>query len=144
MARLKGCDVTVGARTYIASGTFFSSGKKFMLGADTYIGRNVSLSCDLCLGSSVLVASSVAFVGGDHKIDGIDCNIKDAGRDVIKPITVEDNVWVGHGAVILHGVTLNSGCVVAAGSIVTKDVPPNAVVGGNPASLIRFRVGPLN
>lgn len=54
-------------------------------------------------------------------------------------IVVEDDVWIGWGATILSGVTLGQGCVVAAGAVVTHDVPPYAVVGGVPASIIRMR-----
>ena len=54
-------------------------------------------------------------------------------------IILQNDVWVGHGATIMPGVTLHNGCVVAAGSVVTKDVPPYAVVGGNPAQILRWR-----
>ena len=54
-------------------------------------------------------------------------------------IIVQNDVWVGHGATIMSGVTLHNGCVVAAGAVVTKDVPPYAIVGGNPAKIIRYR-----
>ncbi|WP_349509029.1 DapH/DapD/GlmU-related protein [Neorhizobium sp. NCHU2750] len=51
----------------------------------------------------------------------------------------ETDVWVGHGAILRSGITLGRGCVVAAGSVVTKDVEPFAIVGGNPAKVIRYR-----
>lgn len=54
-------------------------------------------------------------------------------------IILQNDVWVGHGATIMAGVTLHNGCVVAAESVVTKDVPPYAVVGGNPAKILRYR-----
>ena len=54
-------------------------------------------------------------------------------------IELEDDVWIGYRATILDGVKLHKGCVVAAGAIVTKDVPPYAIVGGSPAKLIRYR-----
>jgi virginiamycin A acetyltransferase len=56
-------------------------------------------------------------------------------------IVVGDDVWIGRGAQILSGIKIGQGAVVAAGSIVTKDVPPYAIVGGNPAKIIRFRYG---
>jgi acetyltransferase-like isoleucine patch superfamily enzyme len=78
-------------------------------------------------------------VGGDHKIDKINVPIRRSGRDIMKQIVIEDNVWVGQGAIIMHGVHIRSGAVIAAGAVVTKDVDNNAIVGGNPAILIRYR-----
>lgn len=54
-------------------------------------------------------------------------------------IILQNDVWIGHGATIMAGVTLHNGCVVAANSVVTKDVPPYAIVGGNPAKILRYR-----
>lgn len=54
-------------------------------------------------------------------------------------VIIQNDVWVGYGVLIMAGVTLHNGCVVAAGSVVTKDVPPYAIVGGNPAKVIRYR-----
>lgn len=54
-------------------------------------------------------------------------------------IIIENDVWVGHGATIMNGVTIHNGAVVAANSVVTKDVPPYAIVGGNPAKIIKYR-----
>lgn len=54
-------------------------------------------------------------------------------------IVIQNDVWVGYGVTIMAGVTLHNGCVVAAGTVVTKDVPPYAIVGGNPAKVIRYR-----
>nr|WP_304578711.1 CatB-related O-acetyltransferase [uncultured Acetatifactor sp.] len=56
-------------------------------------------------------------------------------------ITVDDDVWIGYGATILSGVHIGQGAVIAAGAVVTKDVPPYAIVGGNPARIIRYRFG---
>lgn len=139
VSKLRGVKVTIGHGCYIAASPFFSSGRTIKIGNRTYIGRNASLSCHLNIGDDVLVASYVSFVGGDHQIDNINVLIKDSGRDLIKVVNVQSNVWIGHGAIIMHGVTLHAGCVVAAGAVVTKDVPSNAVVGGNPAKFIRYR-----
>lgn len=53
------------------------------------------------------------------------------------PIVIKDNVWIGINATILQGVTVGENAVIGAGAVVTKDVPPNAVVGGNPAKIIK-------
>ena len=57
-----------------------------------------------------------------------------------KPIIIQDDVWIGRRAIILKGVTIGEGAVVAAGSIVTKDVPPHTLVAGNPAKIIKKEV----
>lgn len=55
------------------------------------------------------------------------------------PVVIGNDVWVGYGALILSGVNISDGAIIAAGSVVTKDVPPYAIVGGNPAKIIRYR-----
>ncbi len=133
-------DIKVGSNFYCNKGFYIDRIASFKAGSNIYIGRYTHVACNLEIGSDVLIANFVAFVGGDHKIDGIgDTPIKEAGRNHNKKIVVESNVWIGHGAIILSGVTIKSGAVVAAGSVVTKDVNENEIVGGSPAKLIRMR-----
>lgn len=138
--RLKGADIKFGKNNYIAAGVFFSAGRSFDLGSENYIGRDVCLSCHLTLERKVMIASNVAFVGGDHIVDKVNGYMVDAGRDEIKEILVEEDVWIGHGAIILHGVKLGRGCVIGAGSVVTKNVGEYEIVAGNPARFIRMRL----
>ncbi len=86
-----------------------------------------------------MLAPRVAIVGGDHRYDlpGVPSIL--AGRAEIRQVRIEDDVWVGQGATILHGVTIGEGSVVAAGSVVTKDVEPYSIVAGVPARRIRAR-----
>jgi acetyltransferase-like isoleucine patch superfamily enzyme len=60
------------------------------------------------------------------------------GAEDVRPVVIGQNVWIGSGGIILSGVTIGDGAVVAAASVVTKDVPANALVAGNPARVIRF------
>jgi maltose O-acetyltransferase len=110
------------------------------IGDNFFMGRNCHLASNLVVGDDVMLGSYVSFVGGDHKIDNISTTMNKSGRDELLTIIIEDNVWIGQGATVLHGVKINSGAVIAAGSIVTKDVPSFAVYGGNPAKLIRYRI----
>lgn len=98
------------------------------------------------IGSFCSIASGVRFIcGGNHRMDSFSTypfEKRCFGRNeaICKgPITVKDDVWIGTNAIILSGITLGQGCVVAAGAVVEKDVPPYAIVGGVPARIIRYR-----
>lgn len=86
------------------------------------------------IGSNVLVGARVAFETSSHSL----YYAPGKGRGLLtKPILVEDEAWIGAGAIITQGVTIGRGAVVAAGAVVTRDVPPLTVVGGVPARPIR-------
>lgn len=89
---------------------------------------------EIVIGKYVCVGEDVRLLTGSHDITASSFDL------VTKPITVEDNVWVATGATILPGVRIGEGAVVAAGAVVTKDVEPWTVVGGNPAKFIKKRV----
>ena len=102
---------------------------------------------NLEIGNFCSIAPDVSFVlSGDHYLNHISTypfysKCIDGRNEAISKgdIIVKDDVWIGARSIILSGVTINQGAVVAAGSVVTKDVPPYAIVGGNPAKLIKFR-----
>jgi maltose O-acetyltransferase len=127
-------------------GTYCSISKKndISIGDDFFMGRNCHLASNLVVGNNVMLGSYVSFVGGDHRIDNITTTMNKSGRDELKTTFIEDDVWIGHGSIIMHGVKIEKGGVVAAGSIVTKDIPSNAIYGGNPAKLIRYRKNETN
>lgn len=99
------------------------------------------------ISNNVIFGPSVTIRGGDHRIDVIGKHISDvkdseklAGND--KDVIIKDGVWVGCNVVIFKGVTIGEGAVVAAGTVVTQDVPPYSIVCGVPAKVIKNRFAP--
>ncbi len=112
------------------------------------IGNNVSLSpyCHIgainkiVIGNNVLVGGSVLITDHSHgKITPEELAIPPRKRKLYSkgPVIIEEDVWIGEHAVILPGVTIGKGAVIGANSVVTHDIPPYAVVGGNPAKVIK-------
>lgn len=137
--RLTNPKLRVGSEFFCASGCRVSSGREIVIGDNFYMGYNCHLGANMIIGDSVIFASEVAVVGGDHKIDNISVPIRFSGRDVFKMTVFEDGCWIGHRAIVLHGVRIGEGAVVGAGSVVTKDVEAFSIVCGNPAKFVRYR-----
>ncbi len=110
------------------------------------IGNNChfNFGCYICgiggleIGNNCLFGPGVKIIPANHKFDDIDLNIIDQGHSFSR-IIIDDNVWIGAGAIILAGVHINSGVVVAAGAVVTKNIDNDRVVAGVPAKVIRLR-----
>jgi acetyltransferase-like isoleucine patch superfamily enzyme len=81
----------------------------------------------------------VAIVGDDHRVDVAGIPMFFAGRPEVKPTRIEADVWIGFGAIIKTGVHIGRGAIIAAGAVVTKDVPPYEIHGGTPAHKIGER-----
>lgn len=104
----------------------------------------------LSIGSYCSIAKGVRFlVSAEHPINTIStypfrANVLHQGPESFSKgdIVVDDDVWIGHGATIMSGVHIGQGAVIAAGAVVTKDVPPYAIVGGVPAKVIKYRFEP--
>jgi acetyltransferase-like isoleucine patch superfamily enzyme len=86
-------------------------------------------------------SSAIIMLGGEHHTDALALYMFSRGDLSKGNITIGNDVWIGEEALILSGVTIGDGTVIGARSVVTKDVPPYAVVGGNPARIIRYRFG---
>lgn len=104
-----------------------------------HIGRGTEIMADggVTLGRNVVISFNCVLWSIDHRYEG-ETVPYDKAR-IKRPIVVEDNVWIGRNALIRGGVTIGEGAVVAMGSVVTRDVPPLTVVGGNPARVLRYR-----
>lgn len=90
--------------------------------------------CKVTIGDNVFIAPNVALYAAGHPVHPMSRN---SGYEYGAPITIGDNVWIGGNTVILPGVTVGSGCVIGAGSVVTRDIPPNSIAAGNPCRVLR-------
>ena len=111
-------------------------GYNITLGKNFFANHNcVILDCaKVTFGDNVFVAPNCAFYTAGHPISVSDRN---AGLEYAKPITVGDNVWIGGGVTVLPGVTIGSNTVIAAGSVVTRDIPSGVIAMGNPCRVHR-------
>ncbi|MDF2836060.1 MAG: hypothetical protein K0Q63_1700 [Paenibacillus sp.] len=110
-----------------------SKGARLTIGDNVFFNYGLDIGCtsSITIGSHTIIGPMVNMIDTNfHPVDAQD-------HGTAKPIVIGDNVWVGRGAVILPGVSIGSGAVVAAGSIVTRDIPPAVLAGGTPAKALR-------
>jgi carbonic anhydrase/acetyltransferase-like protein (isoleucine patch superfamily) len=133
-----GDNVKIGNRNaWILSSNLYEY-PELTIGSHTVVNYQVviSVECRVTIGSNCQIAGeSIIFDNNSHSI--YYTNDRKMSKDDTAPITIEDNVWIGMRSMIMKGVTIGRGSVIAAGSVVTKDVPSMTVVGGNPARVLK-------
>lgn len=114
---------------------YTAGGNEIRVGRNVFINQNCTLYDlgGLDIADDVMIGPNVSIITTGHPIAPAQRRSVTIG----KPIVIERNVWIAAGATIIGGVTVGENSVVAAGSVVTRDVPPNTFVGGNPARVIR-------
>lgn len=136
-------------RKNIIRNLFGSTGNNFLIEPDFKCdyGYNISIGenfysnfncimldvCPIKIGDNCFIAPNVSIFTATHPIDPIERLTKEYG----KPVTIGNNVWIGGGSIINPGVNIGNNVVVGSGSVVTKDIPDNVVVAGNPAKIIK-------
>lgn len=139
-------------KTFFAKKAFVSVGKNvnwgkgltiasdFKIGDYSGVGDNAIIHSGVTIGNDVMIGKNLKIFTFNHKIDRVDIPMRLQGSTEPSPLVMENDIWIGDNVIITPGCSkIGEGSVLAAGSIVTKDVPPYAVVGGNPAKVIRFR-----
>ena len=122
------------------STTFWSPRRSIVLGDHVGIGYRCTFAADLVVGSKVLIASNAAFINSDdHRFDLVGQCMWDSGRGDAHRIVLEDDVWVGYGAIVMAPAHVGRGSIIAAGSVVRGNVPRYSIVAGVPAKVIKSR-----
>ncbi|WP_284641760.1 xenobiotic acyltransferase family protein [Paenibacillus silviterrae] len=124
-------EVSIGDHTYVTLNGYLFSGQ---------IGKYCSIGPNCMIGMPEhplhYVSTSPATYGPGNRLQ-----LQSLWNDVSRPPKIGNDVWIGINATILQGVTVGDGAIIAAGSVVTKDVPPYAIVGGIPAKVLKYRFG---
>lgn len=142
-------NISLGKNSTFGRGTVFYAPNKMIIGNNVYIGKYCTFNADIECENDVLFGNTVGLIGRyDHDFSCIGKSIKDSpwigdkdynfkGKN--KKIVIEKDCWIGYGAIIVTGVKIGRGSIVAAGSVVLKDVEPYSIVAGNPAKVVSRR-----
>lgn len=139
----------IGKNFHCGRGVFIWGRNRIKIGNNFYIGKYSSIETDCIIGDNVIIANHVGIVGKyDHNYQQVGTPVrlasqirdKDYSWKGINEITyIGDDVWIGYGAIIMSGVKINDGSIIAAGSVVTHDTEPYSIYAGVPAKKIKNR-----
>jgi maltose O-acetyltransferase len=131
-----------GSGLNVENNVYFGNGKEIRVGTEVGFGSNFkTLNRIISIGNYLMMAEDVLFLGGSHHFERTDIPMGHQGGDAKVPLQIDDDVWIGARVIILPGCKhIGKGVIIGAGAVVTKDIPDYAVVGGNPARIIRMRV----
>lgn len=121
----------------IDRGATFASG--VTIGDNSGIGKDCELHGEVHIGNHVMMAPECVFYTRNHETSRLDVPMGQQGETVPRAIYVGDDVWLGRRVMVMSGVHIGDGCIIAAGAVVTKDIPPFSVAGGVPAKVIGSR-----
>ena len=134
------CFDYAGGNNNIESGVYFGSGRGIVIGKNSGLGVNSPIQHPCAIGDNVLMGTDVVILTLNHEYSDIHKPIGWQGMKPRKKVTIGNDVWLGQRVMIMPGVTIGNGSIVAAGAVVTKDIPPYSIVGGVPAKVLKNRI----
>lgn len=132
----------IGENVIIEDSNEFVDAENIEIGNNVYIGFGSFFVATggIKIGNGTIIAHKIEIMTRNHNYDSPNLQaIPYDGTYILKSVCIGENVWIGAHVLILPGVNIGEGAVIAAGSVVTKDVPPYAIVGGNPANIVKYR-----
>lgn len=129
-----------GLNVNIEHGADFGSGRNISIGDNSSIGVDCRVYGDVVFGANVMTGPDVIIGPPEHGYSRTDIPMISQGFGSARQVVIGDDVWIGARVIILAGRQIGNGAIVAAGAIVTRDVPDYAIVGGNPARVIKSRL----
>ena len=139
-------NVKVGRSFHVGPGSHIWAPRSLQIGNDVYVGKHVTIEVDGYIGDGVLIANKVGIVGRkDHDITEVGSLIRNSKwvgnspEDLSLETFIGQDVWIGYGAIVLSGISIGPSTIIAAGAVVTKNVPPNSIIAGNPGKVIGQR-----
>jgi len=126
----------IGLNVNIEKGALFST--RVRIGNNLGIGVNADIKGKVIIGSDVMMGPDCLIHTQNHAFGSLDLPMNQQGHQE-EVVVIEDDVWIGSRVIILPGVNIGKGSIIGAGAVVTKNIEPYSIVGGNPAKLIRIR-----
>lgn len=129
--------IVCGKNVNIEQNAYFTPG--VTLGDNSGIGIDCEVYGPVTIGNDVMMGPEVVIYTSGHNFDRTDIPMMEQGFTNAESVTIGNDVWIGRRVMIMPGVTIGDGCIIGAGAVVTKDIPPYSVAGGVPARVLKKR-----
>ena len=130
--------ITIGTNNRFQRNVYFGDGNKIEIGSNCQINDNIRLD-NVKIGNNVMIARDSVFLGKSHNFDNLNAPMNEQGILELEQTIVENDVWIGLRAIIMPGIKIESGSIIAAGTVLTKSTEKNGIYAGVPGKLIRIR-----
>jgi maltose O-acetyltransferase len=128
-----------GENVIVKSRAYFGTGRELVIGHRSQLGKWLRAECDLEIGNDVVMGPDIVMMSSSHAFEDLNVPINQQDSLPRRRIVIGNDVWIGTRAILLPGVTIGDKAIIGAGCVVTKNVPPCAIVAGNPARIVRYR-----
>lgn len=130
----------MGKNVLIKRNAYFGNGSRIRIGDNSQIGINCIMDNDIIIGNDVTMGPDVIIYTSSHEYKELAIPINQQGEKDHRQVKIGDNVWIGARCIILPGVTIGDNCIIGANTVVTKDVPKNAVFCGTEGRIVKYRL----